>query len=176
MAQKRKKCANTSIVCLFHLAVLSTFAHTQKSISIWAYQGLTLSVCSFPMKMRKRLACDIFDTSATHGYLVISLIQTAGHKIAALMVMLSWLLNIGFEQRGPEIPIDGACDASLVQLSKPSCRSKGLHSCWGPVHRQGSRGQSVSNRSRAAFPEWVHGTAGFWQPVPVCSGHHQCLK
>ena len=42
---------------------------------------------SLPMKIRKMLACDVFDTAAMPAGLVCALTQSGGHKMAALTVM-----------------------------------------------------------------------------------------
>ena len=85
----------------------------------------------FPLKSRNGLVWIVFDALAPHASLVFfvfftSLLQTTGHKMAALIVMFSQLLNIIFWQAGWEvewktavcvlysIPIDKACGASLV--------------------------------------------------------------
>lgn len=51
---------------------------------------------SLPMKSMKWLACDWFDTFATHAGLVYDVTdtQTAGHKMVALMAMFPWLQTL----------------------------------------------------------------------------------
>ena len=115
-----------SLPVSFGLSTNINICTPKKSTSIWAYQGATLSVCSFPMKMTKRLACDIFDTFATHGYLVISLIQTAGHKTAALMIKSLQLSSLIFNKQalkssGKTTP----CPSSLFHCYH--CISKAHH-------------------------------------------------
>ena len=56
-----------------------------------------MSVHSLPMKSRKRLAPGIFDTlPRILALFMTSLMQTAGHKMAALMVMCLQLSNVDF--------------------------------------------------------------------------------
>ena len=99
---------------------------TPKKVLLFELTRVRLSVCSFPMKMTKRLACDILDTFATHGYLVISLIQTAGHKTAALMIKSLQLSSLIFNKQalkssGKTTP----CPSSLFHCYH--CISKAHH-------------------------------------------------
>ena len=63
---------------------------------------------SLPMKTIKRLASDVFDTSAPHIHLVYdvtdrdcSVLGTA--EMAAITVAFSRLSDVGFYQIGPEL-------------------------------------------------------------------------
>ena len=58
-----------------------------------------------PIKSRKRLAYDVFGIFATDaGFLfMVSLIQTAGYKIAALMLSFHDCQTLTFKQIGPKI-------------------------------------------------------------------------
>jgi len=73
------------LVCLLRLVVVSIFIHRS---DLSASQGAATLVGSSPMKNRKRLAWNVFDTFATHGGLVYNVADTAaGGKMAALMVV-----------------------------------------------------------------------------------------
>ena len=65
---------------------------------------MAMLVCTLPMKSRRSLAHDIYDNFATHaGLVVTSLLQTAGHKMAAPTVMFLPLSIVTFSQTGREI-------------------------------------------------------------------------
>ena len=58
-----------------------------------------MTVGFLPMKSRTSLTCDVFDTFVTGPGLVYdmtSLIQTTGHKMAALTVVFLRLSNVEF--------------------------------------------------------------------------------
>ena len=72
LACKRTKHANMSIYGL-HLLLLSTFLQKKYfflKLQIRAPQGTAMLVCSSPMRSRKRLAHNIFNTFATHAQFI----------------------------------------------------------------------------------------------------------
>ena len=70
MAGNPTKCAAIAAILILRLVVLSIFTHRGTRIFLFqtcAAQGAAMLARSLPMKSRKRLACDVFDTLATHA-------------------------------------------------------------------------------------------------------------